>query len=1221
MNRFALLPLCATLGILSLQISAQDFDQTYPGAGSVYGAYLEKSGAGYSSWSSLHTNANPAEWTNVIVDSTGNLEDVSVVSMPNPLGDLIFRTPGGRYYSAKTINQNNLLVRDLDVFGNVGWSNTILFSNADAVTPLRFAINPAKEIFVSGFLHPTGTPAGTYHVFLLKLNSNGQALWQTSAPGFTQPYYSPTQFLAPAQDGSCYVWIGGTGSDSGFFHFSSGGTPDGSQKVTCCLSEIAAPAAFPDGNILIAYSQKPPSSPVGYTGVLEKRNPDGTVVWGKTVNQILQIAPGQNAWSEQIYAINTTPDGRILVAGVEIPFIFGSTQFFAIELDGDGNLIKKETGAYFAQPRFIRAFEDGSVLVTGLKNNEFWIRRYSTTAYTGTIDLELSAEATNPNPALYIYTSAKFTLQNKGTAPAQNIEVKINKPANGLIYKGLDEYAASQGSFSPYGDEVWRIDELAEGASAVLNLNFFNLDTTQKIVYAQVNKATGLGDDSEPGNGIYNICCTPAEDDEAEISFNGVLAGSADLSVQLLWNGPPRNNGPTNFSLQVSNAGPSTATGVVVKVEGVAIGHQFTVLAASQGVYSVGNREWMVGNLPAGTTATLNYDEFMVDFDGYGPAWAFVQVQVSNQNDPNSTPGNKATGAKIPTENDESAILVYPLGNAVFHDLDLSMSANRSTALPGDEVDILLKVNNSAAFAVSGVTAKVVLPSGFQLLSALPSAGNYDASTGIWDIGYVERPGFPGAEKSLVLRVKITEIGVPKTIYAQIMTSNGFNDPDSQVGNGVCCTPVEDDEAAVTLDPSSFVGCNNNLLNNSGFENDFINWTNIGGAEIITDTHTGSKATKLCNASAGGLIQNRSAQAGKNYTLLAWGKRDNSPNTGANMVFWIKFLSNTWQPITIQSVQVNANSYTAYTLDAIAPVGTAWLEVGIYKHNGTGCLFADDLCLTETGTGGGLPDLAFDLVKPKFTPEVIVNNEPFRATLPFENMGTALSGNFQVGFYVSQKNVLDNTAVLLSTAQHFPIQAGISLNTFFETSIPASFPTGNAYFIAKLDHLDQNTESDEGNNLYVVPVHIQGYGEPNVSIDYSGDEGNIAAGGSFTLDDYQVFCNGVRAMPAHVQRVYLSTDNALDASDLLLHSYNAGLVPVCGNSGFACSFFSLGDIQIPVNTLPGVYYVLVKLDADNAVAEVSETDNVGFASITVTSAPFTYCFAWSDFPWEDWISG
>ena len=39
------------------------------------------------------------------------------------------------------------------------------------------------------------------------------------------------------------------------------------------------------------------------------------------------------------------------------------------------------------------------------------------------------------------------------------------------------------------------------------------------------------------------------------------------------------------------------------------------------------------------------------------------------------------------------------------------------------------------------------------------------------------------------------------------------------------------------------------------------------------------------------------------------------------------------------------------------------------------------------------------------------------------------------------------------------------------------------------------------------------------------------------------------------------------------------------------------------------------------MAEASETDNVGFATITVTNAPSNYCFAWSNFPWEDWISG
>jgi len=836
----------------------------------------------------------------------------------------------------------------------------------------------------------------------------------------------------------------------------------------------------------------------------------------------------------------------------------------------------------------------------------------------GIIDLELSALATNPTPAPFILTSAKFTLINKGTAAAQNVKVKINLPASGMILKGGDEYSSSQGSFEPYGNQVWTLGELEAGASAVLNLNFFNLNIAQKILFAQVLEATGPGDDSSPGNGI---CCTPLEDDEAVTSFNGIPVGSADLSLQLQWNGPSINSGPTNFTLKISNTGPTTATGVVVKVDGVAIGHVVEILATSQGVFNSGNREWLVGSLPAGATATLNYNEFLVDFEGYGPAYAFAQVQVSNQYDPNSTPGNKAIGTKIPTENDEAAVLVYPIGNAVFHDLSMTMSANRSTALPGDEVEILLKVNNSASFTVGGVTAQVLLPSGFQLLAALPSEGNFDAATGLWNIGYVERPSFPGAEKSLLLRVKINNIGPPKTVYAQIMTSIGFNDPDSQVGNGTCCTAFEDDEASVTIAPANYVGCTNNLLSNPGFEDGLAPWFNVGATEITTDAKTGSKAVKICDLSDGGLVQTLAAHPGESYSLLGWAKRDNSPNGGGGMSLWIKFQSDSWQPIAIQSVQINANAYTAYTLDAIAPAGTAWVEVGIHKFNGMGCIFADDLCLTKTGTGSGRPDLAFELSKPKFTPESIVTNEPFRVTLPFVNMGTALTGDFQVGLYVSPNNVLDNNAVLLGSSQNVPIQAGTSLTAFFEASIPASFPTGNAYFIVKLDNLDQNIESDEGNNVYTVPVNVLSFGQANVKIEYTGNEGNALAGGSFSLDDYRVFCDGVRAMPGHVQRVYLSSDNTLSADDVVLHSYNAAVLPVCGNSDFACSFFSLGDILIPANTIPGLYFVLIKLDADNAVAEISETDNVGFATLTVGGSVSSYCDASGDFPWEDWISG
>lgn len=834
----------------------------------------------------------------------------------------------------------------------------------------------------------------------------------------------------------------------------------------------------------------------------------------------------------------------------------------------------------------------------------------------GTADLELSAISTNPNPAPYVFTAAKFTVQNKGAIAAQNVKVKINLAANGLPLQGGNEYTATQGSFSSYGNQLWTVGSLAPGASEVLTLNFFNLNNAQKVVYGQVLEATATGDDSTPGNGT---CCTPAEDDEAATSFNGSApVGSADLSLHLLWNGPAVNNGNTNFTLKITNAGPVAASGVVVKVDGV-IAYGFTIKSASQGTFNTTNREWLVGNLPVGVTATLNYDEFLVDFDGFGPSTAFCQVKSSNQPDPDSTPGNKS-GTKTATEDDEASDLVYPVGNAVSHDVSLTMTSNKTVAFVGDEVEFLIKTKISTPFTVGGITVKIDIPAGFELISGAPSTGSFNAPTGIWNIGYLENPSWPGFEKSFTLRLKVLNIDAPKTVFAQIMTSNGLNEPDSSPGNGTCCVAHEDDEAAVTISPASNGTCTNNLLQNPGFENDFSNWYSLGGTQITNNAKSGAKAVQICATGAGGIIQTLPATPGKNYTLLAWLKNEGMQGQGVTMR--LKFMTSSWQPTGGNAIFVNTTSYVAYSVQATAPSDAVWVEVNISKSTSVaGCVYADDVCLTETGTGGGKPDLAFELSKPKFTPASIASGGAFQATLPFKNQGTTTAGDCWMVLYLSQDNILDNNDVSLKSVRFYGLSAGATVSVRFDAEIPTSFPTGNAFLFARLDDSNEVLESDEGNNTFSAPITVAAFGQPNIKIDHIGSAPSVLAGSSIYVD-YKVTSNGLLAMPSHVQKIWLSTDNTLSANDLLLNTFTMpSPIPVCGSATYPCEFvFGSFNLSIAASTTPGLYYILVKLDADNAVAEVSETDNVGFATLTVTGSGIPNCGASGDYPWEDWIS-
>ncbi|PYM24576.1 MAG: hypothetical protein DMD78_08385 [Candidatus Rokuibacteriota bacterium] len=85
--------------------------------------------------------------------------------------------------------------------------------------------------------------------------------------------------------------------------------------------------------------------------------------------------------------------------------------------------------------------------------------------------------------------------------------------------------------------------------------------------------------------------------------------------------------------------------------------------------------------------------------------------------------------------------------------------------------------------------------------------------------------------------------------------------------------------------------------------------------------------------------------------------------------------------------------------------------------------------------------------------------------------------------------------------------------------------------------------------------------------------------------------------PASVSRLFLSSSNtsAIGATDL-------GTVSVAAvTAGGMVS--TTKSVQVPVGTLPGLYYLLASADAANAVAELSESNNLGASAVRLIVGP------------------
>ena len=100
------------------------------------------------------------------------------------------------------------------------------------------------------------------------------------------------------------------------------------------------------------------------------------------------------------------------------------------------------------------------------------------------------------------------------------------------------------------------------------------------------------------------------------------------------------------------------------------------------------------------------------------------------------------------------------------------------------------------------------------------------------------------------------------------------------------------------------------------------------------------------------------------------------------------------------------------------------------------------------------------------------------------------------------------------------------------------------------------------------------------------------------LAHYTIENNGaVPATGGYVERLYLSTDGTLDGGDTLLRSLSfAGDLAAGGSYN--------RSVQVDLPAEPGDYRLLVRVDAENAIAEIDEGDNIGVSATASVAAAY-----------------
>jgi len=202
-----------------------------------------------------------------------------------------------------------------------------------------------------------------------------------------------------------------------------------------------------------------------------------------------------------------TPIGTIANVGAQLraQFVQAGNYFLIVSVDADNDIAESNENN--------NTYTQAITVVTG------------GTQSSGA-DLNLSASFISTTQPQYDVYSIVYNIKNEGSVSTNNVQVDILL-VPGAVYSGGDEFTTTQGTFSPYGDNVWNVGTLNAGQEATLTINYYKLNAGQTQHFAQVISSSANDPDSTPDNGTYGLV---NEDDEVFLRTNVVQSRTAQPS-------------------------------------------------------------------------------------------------------------------------------------------------------------------------------------------------------------------------------------------------------------------------------------------------------------------------------------------------------------------------------------------------------------------------------------------------------------------------------------------------------------------------------------------------------------------------------------------------------------------------------------------------------------------------------------------------------------------
>jgi subtilase family serine protease len=204
------------------------------------------------------------------------------------------------------------------------------------------------------------------------------------------------------------------------------------------------------------------------------------------------------------------------------------------------------------------------------------------------------------------------------------------------------------------------------------------------------------------------------------------------------------------------------------------------------------------------------------------------------------------------------------------------------------------------------------------------------------------------------------------------------------------------------------------------------------------------------------------------------------------------------------------------------------------------------------------------------------------------SVAALLNGNIDVTFrYVlSSDEVYDVSDIVLGT---YPINSST-----VDVGFPNTLTAGNFFFLAIIDPDNMYDEFDETNNVVAYPIIINDQlaadlTVSNLSLDISTQVAGEDVTATFDIQNI----GSIQYPGGFYVKIYASRDNLIDGSDNLLYE---DIFP-CPLPGGSRTYNTI--ITLPATLSAEPYNILVVVDPNDQVFEISESNNLGIAPLSV----------------------